>query len=81
MLINAYSSIDIVPKGFNKAVGLLRYLSKIGLNKSDIIYVGDALFPGGNDYSIVEAGIEHIAVKGPEETEILIKNWLGSKII
>jgi hypothetical protein len=76
MLINAYSSIDIVPKGFNKAVGLTRYLDKIGLNKSDIVYVGDALFPGGNDYSIVEAGIENIAVKGPEETEVIIRTWL-----
>jgi len=76
MLINAYSSIDIVPKGFNKAVGLLRYLEKIGVDKSDMVYVGDALFPEGNDYSIIEAGIEAIEVKGPEETELLIKDWL-----
>ena len=77
MLINAYSSIDIVPKGFNKAVGLMRYLDKMGLHKSDMVYVGDALFPGGNDYSVVEAGIENIAVKGPEETGSILKTWLG----
>ncbi len=77
MLINAHSSIDIVPKGFNKAVGLMRYLNKIGLDKSDMVYIGDALFPGGNDYSIVEAGIQNIAIKGPEETELLIKKWIS----
>ncbi|MEI6280583.1 MAG: HAD-IIB family hydrolase [bacterium] len=77
LLINGSSSIDILKKGFNKAVGLERLLIKIGLNKSDMIFVGDALFPGGNDYSVHEAGIEAISVKGPEETAEIIKKWLG----
>jgi len=77
LLINGTSSIDILSKGFNKAVGLLRYLKKAGFEKSDVIFVGDGLFPGGNDYSVHEAGIETIAVKGPEETELLIKKWIG----
>lgn len=77
ILINGSSSIDILPKGFNKAVGLTRLLSNLGLNKADIIFVGDALFPGGNDYSVFEAGIETISVKGPEETEGIIKKWIS----
>ena len=77
ILINGTSSIDILSKGFNKAVGLTRFLDKAGFKKSDVIFIGDALFPSGNDYSVFEAGFETIAVKGPEETEIIIKNWLG----
>lgn len=77
LLINGTSSIDILPKGFNKALGLMRYLKKAGLGKSDVIFVGDGLFPGGNDYSVFEAGIETIAVKGPEETASIIKKWVG----
>src|SRR3989338_3932238 len=77
ILINAYSSIDILPKGFNKAVGLARFLNKLGLQKSDMIFVGDGLFPGGNDYSVHEAGFETIAVKGPEETAVIIKQWIS----
>ncbi len=77
ILVNGTSSIDILPKGFNKAVGLSRLLDKLGLQKSDMIFVGDALFPGGNDYSVHEAGIETIAVGGPEETTEVIKNWLN----
>ena len=75
-MINGTSSIDILPKGFNKAVGLNRFLGEVGLEKTDVIFVGDALFPGGNDYSVYEAGIETIAVKGPEETMAIIKKWL-----
>lgn len=77
ILINGSSSIDILSKGFNKAVGLERLLNKMGLKKSDVIYVGDALFPGGNDYSVFEAGFDTIAVKDPEETESIIKTWIG----
>ncbi len=77
LLLNGVSSIDILPKGFNKAVGLTRFLDKIGLDKSDVIFVGDGIFPGGNDYSVYEAGIETISVKGPGETEAIIKKWIG----
>ena len=77
ILINAYSSIDILPKGFNKAVGLLRFLKRMGLQKTDLLFVGDGLFPGGNDYPVQEAGFDVIAVKGPEDTAALIKNWIG----
>jgi phosphomannomutase len=77
LLINGTSSIDILPKGFNKAVGLMRYLKKAGLNKSDILFVGDGLFPGGNDYSVFEAGFDTIAVKNPKETESIIKQWIS----
>jgi hypothetical protein len=77
ILINGTSSIDILPKGFNKAVGLTRFLNKIGFNKSDVIFVGDGLFPGGNDYAVYEAGFDTIAVKNPQETEAIIKEWIS----
>ena len=77
ILINGTSSIDILSKGFNKAVGLARFLNKVGLNKSDVIFVGDGIFPGGNDYSVYEAGFDTIMVKNPEETEAILKTWLA----
>lgn len=76
LLINGTSSIDILPKGFNKAVGLTRFLDKKGLKKSDILFIGDGLFPGGNDYAVYEAGFDTIAVKNPQETEQLIHKWI-----
>ena len=74
--IGGTTTLDILPKGFDKAVGLQILLDKMGLHKSDILFVGDALFPGGNDHSVYEAGIETIAVKGPKDTELIIKDWL-----
>jgi hypothetical protein len=34
-----------------------------------MIFIGDALFPGGNDYPAKEAGVVSIAVRGPRETK------------
>lgn len=77
ILINAYSSIDILPQGFHKGIGLKLLLDKLDLQKSDMVYVGDGLFPGGNDYAVHESGIETIAVKGPEEVSLLVEEWIS----
>jgi len=76
IIIGGTTTIDILPKGFDKAKGLIRLLEKLEMTIEDMIFVGDSIFPGGNDYSAYEAGIECIKVNGPEESEILIKKWL-----
>lgn len=73
IIIGGTTSIDILPYGFDKAKGLIRLLTKMGMTIDDMIFVGDAIFPGGNDYSAYEAGIESIKVSGPEETAEVIK--------
>lgn len=74
--IGGTTSLDFLPKGFNKAKGLIRLLNKFGMVIDDMVFVGDAIFPGGNDYSPYEAGIESLKVDGPEETKKLIKKWI-----
>jgi hypothetical protein len=73
IIIGGTTSIDILPFGFDKAKGLIRFLNKIGMDINDMIFVGDAIFPGGNDYSAFEAGIESIKVSGPKETALIIE--------
>lgn len=70
------TSIDILPKGQNKATGLDGLLAAHSLAKENLAFVGDALFEGGNDYSVVLAGIDSFKVKNPMETAALIKSWL-----
>lgn len=75
--IGGGTSVDILPKGFNKAKGLIRLLDKLGMTINDMVFVGDAVFPGGNDYSAYEAGIESVKVAGPDETIKLINSWIS----
>jgi phosphomannomutase len=39
----------------------------------EMIYVGDALFPGGNDYPAEQAGVISIPVRSPNETKLVIE--------
>ena len=52
-------------------IGKLRDI--LGISLQEMIFVGDALFAGGNDYPVSEAGVDSIAVRGPEETKAVMK--------
>jgi phosphomannomutase len=67
------TSIDITKPGIDKAYGIrkLRDILKIPIEK--MLYVGDALFPGGNDYPARSTGADCIQVRDPNETKRVIE--------
>ena len=70
------TSIDITAVGLNKAAAITRLKDILGLTKSDLMYVGDALGPGENDAVVKAAGFKTIGVKGPTETAERISKLL-----
>ena len=52
------TSIDVTRPGINKAYGVRKLHETLGVAIADMIFVGDALFPGGNDYPAEQAGAE-----------------------
>lgn len=70
--IGGATSIDITHKGINKAYAIRKIEDILGISKEDIIFIGDAIFPGGNDYSATETGVQCIKVSGPSETEDIL---------
>jgi hypothetical protein len=42
-----------------------------------MLFVGDRIFPGGNDYEALKTGIEYAKVDGPEDTKRLIRYLLS----
>ncbi|MEK7535994.1 MAG: HAD-IIB family hydrolase [Patescibacteria group bacterium] len=66
--VGGATSVDITKKGINKAFAIDQLSDHLHIPKNDMIYVGDALFEGGNDYLAKRAGIECIAVLGPVDT-------------
>ena len=63
------TSIDVTKPGIDKAYGIRKLRDILGLSLAEMIYIGDALFVGGNDYPAEEAGVVSIPVKGPDETK------------
>ena len=67
------TSIDVTKPGIDKAYGVRKLRDILGMSLKEMIFVGDALFPGGNDYPAEEAGVVSIPVKGPDETKRVIQ--------
>ena len=63
------TSIDITKPGIDKAYGIRKLRDLLGISLKEMIYIGDALFPGGNDYPAEEAGVVSIPVRDPQETK------------
>lgn len=75
--IGGMTSIDITKSGINKAYGIKKLMDQFGYELSDILFVGDAIFPGGNDYSPKELGVHTHAVVNELDTENLLTSWLN----
>ena len=73
ILIGGRTTIDITKKGINKSHGV-RWLAKhLGLEPKEMLYVGDALYRGGNDSVVIPTGIATLPTSGPLETEGIIE--------
>jgi HAD superfamily hydrolase (TIGR01484 family) len=78
ILIGGMTTIDVTKKGVNKAHGV-RWLSEhLGIPAGKMLYIGDALYPGGNDAVVMETGIATRAITSPEETLRVINELLAS---
>ena len=67
------TSIDVTRPGIDKAYGVRKLHETLGIAIADMIFVGDALFPGGNDYPAEQAGAESIRVRDPHETKRVVE--------
>ena len=67
------TSIDVTKPGIDKAYGIRKLRDILHISTQEMIYVGDALFPGGNDYPAEQAGVISIPVKCPTETKRVIE--------
>ena len=67
------TSIDVTKHGIDKAYGIKKLRDTLSIAIDEMIFIGDALFPGGNDYPAKEAGALSIQVKDPHETKRVIE--------
>ena len=74
--IGGTTSIDVTRKGIDKAYGLRELLKYLGLTSKKLLYVGDELYPDGNDAPALEVAGECRPVKDPEEAKRVILELL-----
>ncbi len=75
--IGGTTSINAFTPGMNKKFGMEHLLEELGATKENVLYFGDMTQPGGNDYPIVEMGIDTITVRSHEDTAYALRGILG----
>ena len=67
------TSIDVTRPGIDKGFGIKKLQDVLGVGLKEMLFIGDALFPRGNDYPAKEAGVDCIQVRDPNETKRVIE--------
>ena len=76
VLIGGMTTIDITKKGVNKSYGVKWFSERLNIPTSEMMYVGDAFYEGGNDRVVIPTGIQTRPTTGPEETLQIIDDVL-----
>lgn len=76
--VGGATTIDVTRKWVDKKYGIYQMEKYLGVPLSEMLFIGDAIFPGGNDYAAVEAGIDYKKTTGPEMTHTLIEEIVMS---
>ncbi len=71
------TSIDITKKGIDKKYGMFKLRDVLDIKIREMIFIGDAIFPGGNDYPARESGAFSVCVSGPNETKRVVEGIIA----
>jgi len=75
--IGGTTCFDYIQKGKHKGFNIAAFIEHMSWDKRECVYVGDALFPGGNDETVIGI-IETVPVKNPQKTLSFLQNTLLS---
>ncbi len=71
------TSVDVTKHGIDKKYGIHKLRDVLDIKISEMIFIGDAIFPGGNDYPAKQAGAFSVRVSNPDETKRVIEGIIG----
>jgi HAD superfamily hydrolase (TIGR01484 family) len=75
--VGGSTSVDVTRKGIDKAYGIGKLMELEGLSPGDLLFVGDRLDEGGNDYPVRALGVRCVEVTGWQDTAGLLRRLLA----
>lgn len=67
------TSIDVTKSGIDKAYGMMRLMEMLDVAKDEILFLGDRLAEGGNDYPVKAMGIDSLEVSHWKDTALAVE--------
>ena len=71
------TSIDVTREGIDKAYGMQKLIDELDISKDDILFFGDKLQEGGNDYPVKAMGVDCLDVGEWEDTAHRLESILA----
>ena len=74
--VGGSTSIDVTKPGIDKAYGIKKLIELLAITKEDVMFVGDRLSKGGNDYPVRAMGVDCLEVSRWQDTALVIETIL-----
>lgn len=74
--VGGTTSTDVTAKGIDKAYGIGRLMEQLSLTKEQVLFIGDRLQKGGNDYPVKEMGVDCVEVGQWQDTVSVIEELI-----
>lgn len=74
--VGGVTSIDVTKLGIDKAYGIKKLLAMLQMSIEDILFIGDRIVEGGNDYPVKAMGVDAVEVKNWEDTALVVETIL-----
>jgi phosphomannomutase len=71
--VGGLTSVDVTKPGIDKAYGMRKLMAELEIGKDEILFIGDRLMEGGNDYPVKAMGIDSLEISHWEETAVAIE--------
>lgn len=75
--VGGITSIDVTLPGVDKAFGMRKLIEELDISQDEILFIGDMLQEGGNDYPVKAMGVDTITVRSYQDTPYVIEGILG----
>jgi len=75
--VGGITSIDVTLPGVDKAYGMNKLMDELSMSKEEILFIGDMLQEGGNDYPVKAMGIDSVEVRNYEDTPFVVRGILA----
>lgn len=75
--VGGSTSVDVTRKGIDKAYGIRKLMEYLDISAGELLFIGDRLSEGGNDYPVRELGVHCVEVSRWQDTADYIERFLG----
>jgi phosphomannomutase len=71
--VGGITSVDVTKPGIDKAYGMRKLMDMLEISKEEILFIGDRVVEGGNDYPVKMFGIDTMQINNWEQTAVAVE--------